>query len=153
MLHKALLLVCCVASVPLFGAKVDLEKPLFRILSTESVKTECEGKVSTACTTFSNSVMSCTCDFTHGRWSTAVSITSQPNIIVSHQTYLHHEMSHVFDFKVAMNTFAEKVEEQAFQSRETCETFARDAIRVFPQVLRDYRRASMFMRDVMVEGK
>lgn len=146
-MRKRLLLCSALFAVPMMGADVNVAPPTLRILSQASVRATCKSAADTACTTFNNTEMSCLCDFAHGRWAPFVTISAKPSIVASHTVYLTHEIGHVFDFDQSMQRFADTVEDHAFKTRSLCERFALEAERVFPQILRDYKVASMFLRD------
>lgn len=136
-----------VATSPLHGFNVNVHQTQLTTMSPAAVFEKCKKIVDTACTVFRDAQLTCMCDFKHGRWAPTVSIAAQPQTYTSSPAYVAHELTHILDFSMAMRKHAEDLEDRAFASRAACETFADRAEEQFVDVLRDYVRASTWLRD------
>lgn len=141
------------AASSLHGFDVNVHRAALTTMSPPAVFEKCDKIVDTACTVFRDARLTCMCNFRHGRWAPAVSIAAQPHMYTSSPAYVAHELTHILDFNMAMRKHAEDLEDRAFASRAACEAFAGRAEEQFVEVLRDYMRASTWLRDHRTAGR
>ena len=146
-MRNKLMLACCLLAIPLDGSIVNIRPPRVLINSFGGVRAACKGLVDTACTRFDGTTLDCSCAVHRGRWSPIVRIDAQPRMYVSNNTYVLHELSHVFDFVHAMRVHADAVESRSFDSLDACDEFLNETLEGFDDALFEFRRASMLLRD------
>lgn len=154
MMRYELMLACCLLAIPLEGSIVNIRPPRVLINSFGGVRAACNGLVETACTRFDGTTLDCSCAAHRGRWSPTVRIDAQPRMYVSNNTYVLHELSHVFDFVHAMRMHADAVESRSFDSLDACDEFLNETLEGFDDVLIEFRRTTMLLRDhLLTDGK
>jgi hypothetical protein len=147
MSKRLLLGLLLAAPAELLGWTVAISTPNIVMLSDKHLRASCDGRVETACTTFADTELSCSC-MRHGeRWSAEVQITSRPHMILSNRMWLEHERTHVYDFEQAMRRHAAQIEGQSFDSSSACEAFGAETRGAFSSVMRQFVRESMRRRD------
>jgi hypothetical protein len=129
------------------GSSVELMATKVKMLSNASVRTACNGRVDTACTTFDDARLYCVCALSRNGWMPKVRITAQPRTFLSHSMYQLHELSHIFDFEFDMRRHAAAIESQSFTDTSACEAFLTEQRVSFPKVLQEFVHASMMRRD------
>jgi hypothetical protein len=146
-MRNELMLACSLLAVPLTGSVVNIRPANVMMSSGPGISAACNGAVETACTRFDGTSLDCSCARRGDRWSPIVRIDARPRMYLSNSMYLLHELSHVFDFKRAMQRHADDIESHSFPSLDACDDFAHETLLSFDEVLIDFRRTSMLHRD------
>ncbi len=146
-MRNELVLTCCLlSSLPAAASSVIVRRANVTLTSAVAVRAACK-KVETACTRFEAVELYCECALKDDRWTPRVRIEVQPRMYITSLDYVSHEFSHIFDFKNAMERYADKVETRSFVSQVGCDSFLGETRARFTNVLFAFRRDSMMRRD------
>ena len=126
---------------------VEIATPQRSTISQSQIEAFCNGKSDLACTIFDETTIACDCIERAGTWGTQTRLRTVPRMYLTSPHWMRHEALHIADMLYSFRAYANETDAATFASRGECESHALEAIRRFPEALREFQRATTLLRD------
>ncbi|PYQ59507.1 MAG: hypothetical protein DMF58_11360 [Acidobacteria bacterium] len=110
---------------------VEIATPQRSTISQSQIEAFCNGKSNLACTIFDEKTR----------------LRTVPRMYLTSPHWMRHEGLHIADMLYSFRAYANETDADTFASRGECESHALEAIRRFPEALREFQRATTLLRD------